>query len=875
MNPLKKLSLKYKLVFLVLISLFIVCAAILSISAYKSVEFAKETNLQKLKSITASKKLHLQDYFSSLSGMLIATANTSGDPLYYMSRYLKKLESDTTNEMNEVKADISMMRSKLLEHYRNDYLSSINYDLPNIASKKSAEEYLPKTNSAIVAQYLYIVENDAPIGQKNQMIESKSFTTPYTLNHAKFHETYNTILNKFNLYDIFLVDKKGNVVYSTFKEKDYATNLDKGPYSNSALADVYRKAKDLEKGQIAFEDFKPYEPSYNSPASFIATPVYRKKRKVGTLIMQLPVNILDSIMNFEGKFEEVGLGDTGNSYLVGKDFKLRSDYRFVNSLEDSYIKKAQTTIGLLEVKNDVVRDALSGKNGAVQTTNFRGEDTLIAFDRVKVFDSSWAIVSEKDTNEALKDIHNLIILLVALAVVVLIVVLLIALYTLNNTVIKPLKDFEKGLLGFFKYLNNETSEVNYLKATREDEIGDMSRAVNENIKVVQNTLDQDRVLLNKTISVLSEFEKGDLSQRIDVNSSNPSLNELKNVLNKMGENLERNIKNILSVLTQYTQYNYLEKVDTSIFKKDLLDLSTGVNSLGDAITEMLVENKSNGLTLDNSSKILLENVDVLNKNSNEAAASLEQTAAALEQITSNISNNTDNVVKMASYAKELTTSANEGEKLAGKTTSSMDEINIQVTAINEAITVIDQIAFQTNILSLNAAVEAATAGEAGKGFAVVAQEVRNLAARSAEAAKEIKDLVENATAKANDGKAIADKMILGYNGLNKNISKTLELINDVEMASKQQQQGIIQINDAVTSLDAQTQENASIASQTHQVSMQTDEISKLVVSNANAKQFAGKEMVKRKESLDLNYKGEERRKRERLIKKRLRSDNIL
>ncbi|RXJ60954.1 methyl-accepting chemotaxis protein, partial [Halarcobacter anaerophilus] len=147
-------------------------------------------------------------------------------------------------------------------------------------------------------------------------------------------------------------------------------------------------------------------------------------------------------------------------------------------------------------------------------------------------------------------------------------------------------------------------------------------------------------------------------------------------------------------------------------------------------------------------------------------------------------------------ANELTQSAKEGEKLAQETTVSMDEINEQVNSINEAITVIDQIAFQTNILSLNAAVEAATAGEAGKGFAVVAQEVRNLAARSAEAAKEIKELVETATTKANSGKSIADKMIKGYNGLNDNISKTIEIISDVEMASKEQQTGIEQINDA-------------------------------------------------------------------------------
>jgi methyl-accepting chemotaxis protein len=184
--------------------------------------------------------------------------------------------------------------------------------------------------------------------------------------------------------------------------------------------------------------------------------------------------------------------------------------------------------------------------------------------------------------------------------------------------------------------------------------------------------------------------------------------------------------------------------------------------------------------------------------------------------------------------------------LANQTTEAMNEIDKEVNAINEAITVIDQIAFQTNILSLNAAVEAATAGEAGKGFAVVAAEVRNLASRSAEAAKEIKLLVETATKKADQGKKISEDMISGYKMLNENISLTIELIKNIEGSSKEQLAGIEQINDAINSLDQQTQQNAMIATQTYEVAVQTDTIAKLVVSNANAKEFIGKNDVKAK-----------------------------
>ena len=303
---------------------------------------------------------------------------------------------------------------------------------------------------------------------------------------------------------------------------------------------------------------------------------------------------------------------------------------------------------------------------------------------------------------------------------------------------------------------------------------------------------------------------------------------------------------VTNILKEYTQANYVNRLDSNLVINDFKAVFEGVNSLQQTITNILIENKSNGLTLDESSNILLANVDELNISSNEAATSLEETAAALEQITGNIRNSTQNIAKMSDYSNSVTKSAKEGEILANQTTQAMEEINAQVNSINEAISIIDQIAFQTNILSLNAAVEAATAGEAGKGFAVVAAEVRNLASRSAEAAKEIKILVETATKKADQGKKISEDMISGYKMLNENISQTIELIKGVETSSKEQLAGIEQINDAISSLDQQTQQNAMVASQTYEVAVQTDTIAKLVVSNANAKEFIGKDEVKAK-----------------------------
>jgi methyl-accepting chemotaxis protein len=408
----------------------------------------------------------------------------------------------------------------------------------------------------------------------------------------------------------------------------------------------------------------------------------------------------------------------------------------------------------------------------------------------------------------------------------------------NDKIIEVLESIESYLRG----------DINSIKVIDFKTSGQNTK-IKEKLFSICNTLnqknDEELLIYGEMMLVSEKIENGILKDRIyHVNTSNLKLNYIAKAINSLVDNLDNMIMKIGVILEEYNKLNYLKSLDTSIVKNDFKLLFENINSVRDSITKMLIDEKKNGMELKSSSDVLLENVDKLNLNSNEAAASLEETAAALEEVTSNVRNNTENISKMATLSASVTQSVNQGENLANKTTVAMDEINTQVNLINDATSIIDNIAFQTNILSLNAAVEAATAGEAGKGFSVVAQEVRNLASRSADAAKEIKAIVEKATLKANEGKNIATNMIEGYGELNTNISQTISLIEDIKNASKEQLLGIEQINDAVNSLDRQTQQNAMIASETHDIAIGTGEISKTIVEDANKKEFKGKNDIR-------------------------------
>ncbi|RXI45019.1 hypothetical protein CRU99_04345 [Malaciobacter mytili] len=719
---------------------------------------------------------------------------------------------------------LTFSRDNKTQQIENLFKRMVN-DIEVLSNSKTVDQLVYDLTS-LYDQIDIDIENKFPID--NSIVKDTIFSS------EDFFQNY---IKKYNYNDIYLIDPQtGQIFYTAKKNADYGENLKFGKLNNSLLADVWKKT--IENNKTTFVDMKPYLVNNNQPVMFLGTPVYENGYKEdgikAILVFQITNTDINKIMNFRK-----GYGQTQEDYLVGNDYLMRSD-SFLNpethSVNTSFLAPQKNTI-----KTKATINVFKNQTNTEIIKGYKNNNVLCAYSPINISkDITWAIVSEISENEVLITPYLLRNKIIIISVIVLLSLCLFVYFIINKNIISPINNFQKGLLNFFKYLNGEKDDVSLLNIVSKDEIGAMSKIINKNILKIKDNIEEEKKLIKSTIQVLKEFEQGDLSQRVTIESSNSSLNELKNLLNQMGINLETNINNILDVLEEYSNYNYLDKIDTNNSKKHLLQLSKGINYLGDSITQMLIENKKNGLVLDSNSETLIENVNLLNNNLNNSAASLEETAAAVEQITSNITSNTISVKNMFEYTKILTNSVNEGKKLSLKTDLAIDTINEQIMTINKSIDMIEQISFQTNILSLNAAVEAATAGEAGKGFAVVAQEVRNLASISAETTKKIKELVSIAILKANDGKEIAKEMIDGYDIVDENISKTVALISQVNLSSSEQQKGIEQIIDAINLLDQKTQENAAISNKTYDIAMQTDRLAKLIVQKTNEKEFNGK-----------------------------------
>ena len=379
---------------------------------------------------------------------------------------------------------------------------------------------------------------------------------------------------------------------------------------------------------------------------------------------------------------------------------------------------------------------------------------------------------------------------------------------------------QSGLITFFSFLSGKQEKATLLPNLGQDEFGTMGTMINENINHLEKKFIEQQQSIVDFDAICSYASKGFMYNRITTQYTDPNLTSLSRSLNGMLDEIEQNFGTLIGMLTKMAQGNFKheDKHSVNSLNGSFASMMQAVDSMSISNSEIFALISKFSIEFTQEATILSESGDELSTSANEQASSLEETAAAIEELTSNVAANAAKAEEMSHVAQEAKIAAERGNSVAQVSLSAMNEIVSATEAIHQAVEIIDNIAFQTNILSLNAAVEAASAGDAGKGFAVVAQEVRNLANRSADAAKEIKDLARTAREKSQGGLETSKNMMESFSVISTKITHTDDMVRDVANASREQMAGISQINDAVSQLDQMTQQNAKTANNVAQIS---------------------------------------------------------
>lgn len=400
-------------------------------------------------SIREMKKAEIVRYFGAIEDQIrtLAATPSTQDALHQFT------ESYANYPLNMVSdSDVGKLKTYYSSQFGQTYRSS---NSGSSADELSRFNRLDDIGRAIQARYIGVNPNG--LGNKHKL-DSDQLGNDYDRAHNVYHPSLREFLESFGYYDIFMVDNDGNVVYSVFKELDFATNLNSGAYSNSGLGKAFQGSSQQSKGHVSLIDFEPYFPSYEAAASFMSTPVYQGSQRIGVLIFQMPIDAINAIMTNNKKWKEAGLGSSGETYLVGQDTLLRSQSRFLLQDKAAYLKALQeagvskVTIDQIDSKDSAIgrqpidttgsRAALNGQTGIDVIQDYRGVAVLSAFAPIKIAGLSWGLLSEIDKDEALEDVASLnqaVFMSVALSSVLLVSLAGFAAYFVGASIARPIK----------------------------------------------------------------------------------------------------------------------------------------------------------------------------------------------------------------------------------------------------------------------------------------------------------------------------------------------------------------------------------------------------------------------------------------------------
>jgi methyl-accepting chemotaxis protein len=398
---------------------FIVLAIVMLLIETINRDHIIENNFNTLKALREIKSDQVIDYIN-LSRNQIRTMSENFMVVDAM-RSFKKAFHGYDGEESFLSLNKAVIGNGLNEYYGDEFLPRLT---PNIDVEVFASNFIPSSPITRALQYQYIASNPNAVGEKEKLVSAVDGSL-YSQIHAKYHPGLLSFIEKFGLYDFFLVDSEtGHIVYSTFKEVDFGTSLLNGPYSTTSIARLFREARKATFADfVRMVDFQPYIPSYNAPSSFIASPVFDGEENIGVLILQMPVDRINHIMTYDNEWQEVGLGESGETYIVANDFTLRNQSRFLIESKVEYLRAISeagidgktiqkisnfnSSIGLQPVRTEGSIEAVNGNAGEAIFEDYRGVKVLSSYAPLELEDLTWALLSEIDLDEAKKPLRQM------------------------------------------------------------------------------------------------------------------------------------------------------------------------------------------------------------------------------------------------------------------------------------------------------------------------------------------------------------------------------------------------------------------------------------------------------------------------------------
>lgn len=445
MRLLNRLSIKSKLIAM-LLAVSGCSIVVVTYLGYRSgQENLTDRVFSQLTSVRASKADRIEAYFKNIHNH---TQTLSEDPsiaaaIQEFTAAERKLQALPTTPTID---------RQLTSYYRDAFLPRLT---KSEIGTPVIESYLPKTPAARYLQYHYIAANPHPVGKK-MLLDDPRDGSEYSKIHARYHPIFRNIVQKFGYYDMFLIDPQGTVVYTVFKETDFISNFQTGAYKDSNLAQlnaIVQAAKTRNYARLT--DFAAYAPSYGAPAAFIAAPIFNKSEFIGVLAFQMPVDEINNIMTGNRNWANDGLGKSGETYLVGHDYLMRSVSRFLVEDPKSYaetlrslginptvvnrIDQYGTSILQQPVRTEAAVQAIAGKRGTKIINDYRNIPVLSSYAPLKLEHLDWVILSEIDLAEAYSPIYAFEKQILISATLLLLVVTLVAM-ALAHLFVKPINE---------------------------------------------------------------------------------------------------------------------------------------------------------------------------------------------------------------------------------------------------------------------------------------------------------------------------------------------------------------------------------------------------------------------------------------------------